>query len=351
MTSSVITSCLGDWNDLEKEFTQLQEDHKEYQKKLEQMVSCQKKCVASIAHHRYRIKQINESLKKVESEITSDEKEQLENLKKKIAKRKLEFRDMEEVLPHKNGIYLSIILGSVNISLLNKADKYQYKQDYEKFKLTVSYVVMFLSAFMHFIPEYRWIDAVLNFLLVWYYCTLTIRESILVVNGSRIKGWWVTHHFISTVCAAISLIWPDSLTYQLFRKQYIFFILYLSCVYVMQYYYQSGCLYRMRSLGEGHDMDITAEGFMSWMWKGLAFLLPPIFFGYFFQCYNAYVLYHLSQLPECKEWQVIVLAAIHFVLFAGNLATTLRVIRQKIQSDLSWLRNRYRNSVDNNKTD
>ena len=24
---------------------------------------------------------------------------------------------------------------------------------------------------------------------------------------SRIKGWWLTHHFISTVCAGISLIW------------------------------------------------------------------------------------------------------------------------------------------------
>jgi hypothetical protein len=53
----------------------------------------------------------------------------------------------------------------------------------------------------------RWADALLNFLLVWFYCTLTIRESILIVNGSRIKGWWLTHHFISTVCSGISLIW------------------------------------------------------------------------------------------------------------------------------------------------
>lgn len=28
-------------------------------------------------------------------------------------------------------------------------------------------------------------DEVFNFLLVWYYCTLTIRESILISNGSR----------------------------------------------------------------------------------------------------------------------------------------------------------------------
>lgn len=31
----------------------------------------------------------------------------------------------------------------------------------------------------------RVMDAVFNFLLVWYYCTLTIRESILISNGSK----------------------------------------------------------------------------------------------------------------------------------------------------------------------
>lgn len=31
----------------------------------------------------------------------------------------------------------------------------------------------------------RVLDALFNFLLVWYYCTLTIRESILISNGSR----------------------------------------------------------------------------------------------------------------------------------------------------------------------
>lgn len=34
-------------------------------------------------------------------------------------------------------------------------------------------------------PAHRVTDAAFNFLLVWYYCTLTIRESILINNGSR----------------------------------------------------------------------------------------------------------------------------------------------------------------------
>lgn len=50
-------------------------------------------------------------------------------------------------------------------------------------------------------------DEVFNFLLVWYYCTLTIRESILISNGSRIKGWWVSHHYVSTFLSGVMLTW------------------------------------------------------------------------------------------------------------------------------------------------
>lgn len=66
------------------------------------------------------------------------------------------------------------------------------------------------------------------FLLVWYYCTLTIRESILKVNGSRIKGWWRAHHFISTVVSAVLLIWPNSTTWYIFRPQFMIFNVYIS---------------------------------------------------------------------------------------------------------------------------
>lgn len=37
----------------------------------------------------------------------------------------------------------------------------------------------------HAVSFPRVTDEVFNFLLVWYYCTLTIRESILISNGSR----------------------------------------------------------------------------------------------------------------------------------------------------------------------
>lgn len=77
----------------------------------------------------------------------------------------------------------------------------------------------------------RILDLAFVFLMVWYYCTLTIRESILRVNGSRIKGWWRAHHFISTALSAVLLTWPDSPTYHLFRNQLMWFYVYISKFY------------------------------------------------------------------------------------------------------------------------
>lgn len=75
---------------------------------------------------------------------------------------------------------------------------------------------------------HRALELAFIFLLVWYYCTLTIRESILKVNGSRIKGWWRLHHFISTVSAGVLLVWPQGETWQLFRLQFVYFNVYIS---------------------------------------------------------------------------------------------------------------------------
>jgi TMPIT-like protein len=115
----------------------------------------------------------------------------------------------------------------VNVSILNRAEKVRYKDDYEKFKLILN-IIGLSMALLNLLINYRALELAFMFLLVWYYCTLTIRESILKVNGSRIKGWWRLHHFISTVCAGVLLIWPQGEFWQLFRSQFMYFNVYIS---------------------------------------------------------------------------------------------------------------------------
>ena len=50
--------------------------------------------------------------------------------------------------------------------------------------------------------------------------------------------------------------------YDLFRTQFVVYTLYVTVIQFFQCQYQQGCLYRLRSLGERYDMDLTTEGKM-----------------------------------------------------------------------------------------
>lgn len=41
-----------------------------------------------------------------------------------MTRREQQLNEIEQILPKSNGVYLQIILGSVNVSILNKSDKY-----------------------------------------------------------------------------------------------------------------------------------------------------------------------------------------------------------------------------------
>ncbi|KAM9319498.1 transmembrane protein 120A [Gastrophryne carolinensis] len=330
MASPGFRECLQEWEELQKHYSEIQESHRSYKQKLEELTKLQTQCSSSIARQKKKLKDLSLELKKAKA-THNHEEQQIKDIQENIRMSEKSFFEMESFLPKKNGLYLSLVLGNVNVTLLSKQAKFAYKDEYEKFKLYLTIILMVLSFLCRFILNSRVGDAVFNFLLVWYYCTLTIRESILITNGSRIKGWWVLNHYISTFLSGVMLTWPEGLMYQMFRNQFLSFSMYQSFVQFLQYYYQSGCLYRLRALGERHNMDLTVEGFQSWMWRGLTFLLPFLFFGQFWQLFNAITLFQLARHPECKEWQVIMCGLPFLVHFMGNFFTTLRVVHQKFQ--------------------
>ncbi|KAF0287612.1 Transmembrane protein 120 [Amphibalanus amphitrite] len=332
MEHGTVEECLEEWDSLTEEYKALEAVHKEYLDRLQEVNKLQAKCLKNINHQRYRLGIINKSTKRFSSSANDPEVQiKAQDLSKDLIRRKAQLYQMENFLPRENDVYLKVILGSVNVSILNKNDRFKYKDEYEKFKLVLNAISMAIAVTSLFFQN-RILDLVFMFMLVWYYCTLTIRESILRVNGSRIKGWYRAHHFISCVLSGILLVWPVGEVYHMFRMQFNIFNVYISSVQYLQFMYQRGCLYRLKALGERRDMDITIEGFHSWMWKGLTFLLPFLYVGYVFEFYNAYALYQLSLHPEAT-WQVWALSVLFLVLAVGNTITTSLVIRQKIKED------------------
>uniref|UniRef100_A0A3P9KZG3 Zgc:103681 n=1 Tax=Oryzias latipes TaxID=8090 RepID=A0A3P9KZG3_ORYLA len=325
--SEDLAGVVNEWKRLEEEYQQLQDTHRRYLHKLDEISKLQNNCSSSIVRQRKNLKELSRRAKK--KRLSQEDANTLAEIKDKLKTRQNAFDEMEAFLPKKNGLYLSLVLGNVNVTLFTKQSKFAYKDEYEKFKLYLTVILLLLSFICYGFVSYRFLDAILNFLLVWFYCTLTIRESILITNGSRIKGWWVFHHYISAFLSGVMLTWPDGNLYKMFRGQFLAYCLYQSFVQCLQCYYQSGCLYRLRTLGERHNMDLTVEGFQSWMWKGLTFLLPFLFFGHFWQLFNGLSLFRMARLPDCKEWQVLVCGLCFLILFMGNFFTTLAVVHHK----------------------
>ena len=57
---------------------------------------------------------------------------------------------MEDYLPQESGRYLKVILGSLNVSILDKDAKSNYKEQYEQFKLTINIIGMPILDYISF---------------------------------------------------------------------------------------------------------------------------------------------------------------------------------------------------------
>uniref|UniRef100_A0A8B9SJM4 Transmembrane protein 120A n=1 Tax=Anas platyrhynchos TaxID=8839 RepID=A0A8B9SJM4_ANAPL len=199
--------CLREWEELQEGYQRIQDNHKLYKQKLEELTKLQDGISSSIARQKKRLKELSLSLKKCKAHASPEQQESIQETQSLIKERQNVFFEMEAYLPKKNGLYLSLVLGNVNVTLLSKQAKFAYKDEYEKFKLYLTIILLIVSFSCRFLLNSRVTDAVFNFLLVWYYCTLTIRESILINNGSKIKGWWVFHHYVSTFLSGVMLTW------------------------------------------------------------------------------------------------------------------------------------------------
>lgn len=207
-----------EWNDLSQEYQKLEENNVLYVKKLQELTILQHECSKAIAHQRFRMKSIEQSMRN----FPDDSRGEMEKLKQNVMKRQAELEKFEQMLPKQTGFYLRLVLGNINVSFLDREERFRYKDDYEKFKLLI-HVVAFVSVYLLFQFPYRPLELVYISFLTWYYCTITIRESILIVNGSRIKGWWRVHHIISTVVSMILLVWPDNEAWRQFRIQFLWY--------------------------------------------------------------------------------------------------------------------------------
>ena len=77
--------------------------------------------------------------------VTKEEQGEVQDLNKDILRRTAQLEQMMDGLPRKSGRYLRGIIGNVDCSILDKNEKYQYKESYEQFKLIVNLIGLYDS--------------------------------------------------------------------------------------------------------------------------------------------------------------------------------------------------------------
>eukprot|EP00041_Stephanoeca_diplocostata_P008361 m.124427 g.124427 ORF g.124427 m.124427 type:complete len:329 (+) comp17283_c0_seq1:153-1139(+) len=210
---------------------------------------------------------------------------------------------------------ISFILGPLKVCMPYPDERFNYKKTYEVYKLRITYAILALSSIILFRPI-RILESTFNFVLMGYYLIVTLREHILLCNGSRIRRWWRLHHYLACIQSGVLFSWPNGENYDAFRSQFMLFSLYVGLVQLMQYRYQEEALYRKRALGQSQLMETTTDLPNNTTYVVVILALAV---AYMFQLYNAVTLYNM--LPAA-EWQVPVLAFIYLVLAVGNIRAT-----------------------------
>lgn len=239
---------------------------------------------------------------------------------------------------------LKLSLGSAPFIMADLKQRLKYKTEYENFKLMAT-VTHFVVALLQLLMRRWWeglllVDTALNFFLLYTYATLTVRELILIANGSHIKPWWIVHHLICIGLTGVMLIWPASPAYHECRIPTYFFSCYIAAVQALQYRYQMSRLYVLRSLARIGPMQTTTESAQVHVKNNLAFLLPFLCLGFLFQAYCAWMFGSLYVKRAARgEWYPAVLSALFTLLVSGNILTTVMSIYSKFRPQMHTINN------------
>ncbi|ORY39535.1 TMPIT-domain-containing protein [Rhizoclosmatium globosum] len=267
------------------------------------------------------------------------EADDLENV---VAQIQRKVSRIDSLLPRNAKFILKLALGSLApFTLRPLQHRIQYKKQVESFKLRYTLLLIPLISISLLLPPsspYSPIaDSLFLFASLYYYSTLTLREHILSVNGSRITPWWFWHHYLCIGMTGVLLITPQSLsvTYPQFRTQFLLFCAYLGGVQYLQYRYQRERLYVLVSLDRAERMDLVAgDGVFGapggvdgkGLWGHV--LLPFLVVGQSWQLWNAWRCFELfRQVVESggdigKEWHIFAVGILFLVLGFGNMITT-----------------------------
>eukprot|EP00879_Flechtneria_rotunda_P014396 GHRR01015043.1.p1 GENE.GHRR01015043.1~~GHRR01015043.1.p1 ORF type:complete len:355 (+),score=96.59 GHRR01015043.1:428-1492(+) len=121
--------------------------------------------------------------------------------------------------------------------------------------------------------------------LCYFYVAMALRECVLLVNGSHIRSWWISHHMWSALGSLLMLALPiSSPTVYYFAENFMLWSTFQAGVMLVQNRYQKRRMYTRIALGKNSAMDVVS-GESSGSAGQLLLLYPLLFILQAWQLY------------------------------------------------------------------
>jgi hypothetical protein len=277
------------------------------------------------------------------------DKDSAASLRIKLDEAKVIIKDVSDVAPSTGSSFVRFWLGQVNVKAATAKDRMALRDEYEKFKERTNYgfvifplVWILTEAYLKTMWRYtHWIHILTHVWLLYYYVSLSLRENILLVNGSKIRQWWIVHHYISSVMSIIVLTWPaESRSWDKFMQLFTAYFLYQGLVQFIQGWYQRGRHYHLRALGERTPMDVSHTETISEFHQGLYPMVVLLLIAHAWQVYNGYSLLEvlILELNPRQNWyefreeiQCFALGMLFIFMGCTNAFVTISTILEKFE--------------------
>ena len=252
--------------DLEEQLTELQAGVDKalthvatFRKLMKQGEIEQKQAASSTAVFRKKLKGVQATLRGMQAGFVPDDA--LYRLEDLIDSCHGKLQDVNKVKPRTGRLFLRLWMGRVNVMQFREQELHTHRREYDKFRNRTSLIFLLFPSFSLYFREHvnpSWSQTAFQLWLMYYYITMSLRLNILQVNGSRIKNWWIWHHYISAALATSMLTWQGD-DYQQYELRFQYFMIFQGVVQLAQNWYQKRRHYSLRALGKLNPGDVASS--------------------------------------------------------------------------------------------
>ncbi|KAG2453171.1 hypothetical protein HYH02_002495 [Chlamydomonas schloesseri] len=186
--------------------------------------------------------------------------------------------DLRKFCKPRNPWLVSLLLGDkINLVALRRDVSQGIREEYHAFRDNAALIMLLgplsLVLGMSWADRHQgvalgtgtltpWLQTGVQLYLAWlsyFYLAMALRENVLYVNGSRIRAWWMQHHYWSAAASLGMLGLPiNSQAVHVFFRSFLVWSVCQAIVMFVQNRYQRRRMYTRIALGRNTAMDVVA---------------------------------------------------------------------------------------------